>query len=106
MLDLCSVGNVGHLVTFDITVCSDRLDPFFIERGRPAEREIGKRETGGIYVGVGEIQDKPAYFTPPPPIQQPDKGSQMVSTSPTQPPCIKHRDYNAESPGWPLIWRP
>jgi hypothetical protein len=24
--------------------CSDRLDPFFIERGLPAEREIGERE--------------------------------------------------------------
>jgi hypothetical protein len=30
---------------------SDQLDPFFIERGLPAEREISERETsGGVQV--------------------------------------------------------
>ena len=33
-----------------LETCSDLLDPFFIERGFSAEREIGERETNGSIV--------------------------------------------------------
>jgi hypothetical protein len=38
-------------------VRTDHVDPFFIEKGRPAEREIGERETsGGVVHVVGATQ--------------------------------------------------
>jgi hypothetical protein len=46
--------------------CSDQLDPFCIERGFPAEREIGERENNGSFVhNTG--QDLSVSTSPPPP---------------------------------------
>ncbi len=51
--------------------CSDQLDPFYIERGFPAEREIGKRETNGSVVHnistIGNTGQDLSVSTPPPP---------------------------------------
>ncbi len=38
--------------------CSDRIDPFFIEKGRPAQREAGGRETSGGVVHVISTKKK------------------------------------------------
>jgi hypothetical protein len=38
--------------------CLDQLNPFFIERGLPAEREIGERETSGGTVQVISTSEK------------------------------------------------
>jgi hypothetical protein len=48
------------------THCSDQLDPFVIERGLPAEREIGERNPGRYCIGVSEIQGRPVCSPPPP----------------------------------------
>ncbi len=34
-------------IHFCQNLCSDRADPFFIEKGRPAEREAGEGEISG-----------------------------------------------------------
>jgi hypothetical protein len=94
-IPICSGYSVFHGIilcrkfpTIVLSPCLDQLDPFFIERGLPAELEIGKRETKGGTVQVQvKSRTKLACSPPPlPPSQQLDKGSHMVSTSPLSTP--------------------
>jgi hypothetical protein len=39
-------------VVYDHTCCSDHADPFFIEKGCPAEREADEKETSRDVVHV------------------------------------------------------
>jgi hypothetical protein len=41
-----------------VFTCSDQLDPFSIERGLPAEREIAEREIRGDVVHVISTSEK------------------------------------------------
>jgi hypothetical protein len=74
---------------FSVLSCSDQLDQFYIERGFPAEREIGERETNESVVHnistIGNTGHDLSVSPSPPPVQLADKGRHMVRYLPPPP---------------------
>jgi hypothetical protein len=72
-------------VVYDHTCCSDHADPFFIEKGCPAEREGDKTETSRDVVHIISTKEKlrtGIAWWPPFPLPSPSLHSQLIRAVP------------------------